>query len=157
MQFVSRQIRDVFDLIFVVITVAVLLGIAVNSYSAYIMRTHVAGALSIATTHKKNLVEDFYLTGEMPAGDPGDLGLVTNDNALDVVDFGRGGITFAIQEGTTSYLFSFRAALPDSVPRAPTLWLCGYAEAPDGYHATTENRTNIPLEYLPAECRGYDR
>ena len=154
LHFVSRRMRSVFDLAITITTLGVLVGTAAGTYHIYLMRAHVGEALMMAASIKERLTENFYLTGEWSSRDPGIFDLSGNDRTIKRIDYEKGGVTFAIERGDANYLLSFRAALPDASPRSPTLWLCGYAEAPDAYHTIAVNRTNLPLAYLTAECRG---
>lgn len=152
--FASRRIRTVFDVAITVVALGVIIGLAASNYGIYIMRAYTGEALMNAATLKQELAGHYYRTGEWLAADPGLFDYSDDKRATRNVEYEKGGFTFTIQHGKERYLLTFRAALSDSSPRSPILWLCGYDAVPKGYHTISKNRTNIPVKYLPAECRG---
>jgi type IV pilus assembly protein PilA len=154
LRFVSRRIYGIFDLAITIMILGILIGLSAGTYDAYIMRAHVGTALVNASMLKEELAEHYYLTGEWSSADPGIFDFSYRGEEVEFITYVKGGLTFSLEHNGTHHLLSFRAALPERNPRSPMLWLCGYDEVPTGYHAVAKNRTNIPLEYLPAECKG---
>ena len=48
---------------------------------------------------------------------------------------------------------SLRPAVVEEAPVVPVAWVCGFASGPDKMTVMGQNRTDIPQEYLPLNCR----
>ncbi len=132
------------------------MGLAAAIYYQYIMRAYAGEALSNAATLKEIVSGHYYRTGEWSPADPGIFDYSDGSRAIKSIDYEKGGFTFSIKEEKRLYKLSFRAALSDTNPRSTIIWLCGYGEAPNGYHTISTNSTNLPRKYLPVECRGLE-
>lgn len=147
----SRRLRGVFELAVVLAAAGVLVGLAVAGHEVQVERAHVANALHRAIHIKQEMAGAYAAYGHWPAPQelPGD-----DPGGTLRTEYANGAFTLLVEGERATYGVSFRAALPESSPRAPMLWLCGYAAVPPGYRTVAGNRTDIPAEYLPAACRG---
>jgi type IV pilus assembly protein PilA len=48
---------------------------------------------------------------------------------------------------------TLRPAIVKDHPQVPIAWVCGQAGVPAQMQAMGENRTDLPLEFLPVDCR----
>lgn len=48
---------------------------------------------------------------------------------------------------------TLRPAVVDDAPIVPVAWVCAFARGPDKMTVRGENKTDIPREYLPVNCR----
>lgn len=151
---VTRRLRGVSDFIIALGVWAGLVATAAGSYGLYIERAYVAEALSHAIAIKEELGAQFAESGRWPSD--AHFSLLRGENPKrpsPTVEFQEGAFTFVLGTGPI-HRVSFRAAVSTTSPRAPVIWLCGYATAPAGHHVAAPNQTDIPLLYLPAACRG---
>ena len=44
-------------------------------------------------------------------------------------------------------------AVVEDAPVVPVAWVCGHAKAPDNMTAQGRDRTDVPAQYLPINCR----
>lgn len=152
---ITRRQRGLVEIVLSVLIWSVLVGLAAGSYGFYVERAHVSDVLFHAITIKQDMTGfraesgHWPLAGPMPGGDWDDERTITK------VEYEEGGgFTFFISRNGETNRVSFRAAISESSPRAPVIWLCGYAAPPAGLRITARNRTDIPSGYLPASCRG---
>ena len=54
-------------------------------------------------------------------------------------------------------ILTLRPAIVADAPIVPVTWVCGNADGPGQMTVSGENRTNIPANYLPLNCRAPDR
>jgi hypothetical protein len=132
-----------------------LVALAVSAYKVYVERAYVAEALTHAITIKQEMTASRAETGRWSAVVTVRIPSVENrKRPAPEVEYAEGGFTFVLLNKTARRRVSFRAAVAESIPRAPVLWLCGYASPPAGYRVIARNQTDIPMLYLPAACRG---
>lgn len=90
-----------------------------------------------------------------------ELGLPPRDkligNTIAGVDVENGAVHITIGNKVAKSLdgkiLTFRPAMVIDSPISPIAWLCGYDEAVPGMEAVGTNRTDIPRELLPQNCR----
>ena len=54
-------------------------------------------------------------------------------------------------------ILTLRPAVVEDAPIVPVTWVCGNANAPDKMTVKGENKTNIPVNYLPFNCQSSGR
>lgn len=149
---ISRRLRGVVDFTMALGVWAGLVAVAAASYGMYIERAHVAEALAQAGVIKQEIGVRRAESGKWPAEIPFPLTQVENPRRPSPqIEVEEGAFTFVFRAG---HRVSFRAAVSTASPRAPIVWLCGYASAPPDHRVAAVNRTDIPMLYLPAACRG---
>jgi len=50
-------------------------------------------------------------------------------------------------------VLTLRPAVVADAPVVPVAWVCGNSTAPDKMTVQGENRTDIPMTFLPFKCR----
>lgn len=152
---VTRRLRSAVEFVLTSLIWGVLVGLATSTHMIYIERAHVAEILVHATTIKQEMTALRAETGRWPG--VMNIPIRNEENRkrpAAMVEYEEGAFTFVLGNESASNRVSFRAAVSESSPRAPVLWLCGYVSPPAGYRVTARNRTDIPMLYLPAACRG---
>jgi len=59
-----------------------------------------------------------------------------------------------VNSGIAGKILTLRPAVVEDAPIVPLAWVCGFAAVPGNMTARGDNRTNIPIGYLPFNCRG---
>lgn len=148
---ITRRLRGVFELAVVITAAGVLVGLAAAGHGVQVERARVADALHRAIHIKQEMAGAYAAYGRWPA--PQALPRDIPGGAVRA-EYADGAFTLFVEGTRATYGVSFRAALPEASPRAPMLWVCGYAAVPPGFRTVAGNRTDVPAEYLPAACRG---
>lgn len=149
---VNRRLRGVIDFIAALGIWAVLVGAAAATYGVYVERAYVAEALSQASLIREEFGVRYAESGLWPT----DIDI----SMMESEAIARPSPKLEVHDGAFSFVFaaghrvSFRPAVSMASPRAPVVWLCGYAAAPAGYRVAAANRTTVPMLYLPGACRG---
>jgi type IV pilus assembly protein PilA len=55
--------------------------------------------------------------------------------------------------GLRGMTLSLRPAVVEDAPIVPVAWVCGFARVPEKMTVTAANRTDLPKNWLPANCR----
>jgi type IV pilus assembly protein PilA len=153
--FVTRRLRGCLEFVLVLLIWGVLVALPISSYEVYVERGYVAEALFQATVIKQEMTAWRAVIGDWPAAaDMPNVDVQGNDRRSLRVDYEEGAFTIVLRRNNVIQRVGFRAAVSESSPRAPVVWLCGYASPPDGYRVVASPRTDIPMLYLPSACRG---
>jgi type IV pilus assembly protein PilA len=112
-----------------------------------IAKPRVEAAWAIAQTFPRDNAE-----AGLPAADK----IVNNYISSVTVQDGAIQIVFG---NSANYLIrgktlSMRPAVVEDAPVVPVAWVCGNAAWPDKMTVKGENKTDIPVLYLPVNCRG---
>ena len=157
--FVTRRLRGCVEFLLVLLIWGVLLAIAATSIEVYIERSRVTEVFSFVPVIKQELTAMRAETGRWPA--VVNIPVVGSQREghniskyIAKVEYEEGAFTVVFQRSNTTYRISFRAAVSESSPRSPVVWVCGYASPPAGYQVIAGNRSDIPIPYLPSSCRG---
>ena len=153
------------ELMIVVAIIGILAAIAIPAYQDYIIRAKITEGLSLADGAQTAVAETYQSNGNFPStgnsssnnsyGLPIDTDIkgtyVTSVHALGgngevEITYGTnlGGSPSA--DGTTLYLTPLTSS-------GGIAWVCGYAQAPAGYTASSLPTSTVPEKYLPANCR----
>ena len=152
---VTRRLRGCLELVLVLLVWGVLVALPISSYGVYVERAYVAEALFQATVIKQEMTAWRAVTGGWPAAvDMPGIDGQGQDRRSVKVEYAQGGFTVLLGRNNVVHRVGFRAAVSESSPHAPVVWLCGYAPIPDGYRVVAGQHTDIPMLYLPSACRG---
>ena len=140
--------------------VAILALIAVPGYTDRIVRDQIAAALPLTDIAKAPVALSWATLQSFPAdnaaaGLPPAEKIVNNFISSVAVQAGAIQITFGnsangMIKGKT---LSLRPAVVLDAAVVPVAWVCGDAAAPVQMTVKGENKTNIPANYLPVNCR----
>ena len=148
------------EMLVVMVVVAILALIALPGYQDQIVRKQIADALPLADIAKPPVALAWGLALPLPANNA-DAGLPAADKIVNNVIS-----SVSVQDGAINILFgnsangiikgkilSIRPAVVEDTPVVPVTWVCGYAKPPEKMAAKGENKTNIPMGFLPFACR----
>lgn len=153
--FVTRRLRGGVEFLLAFLVWGLLVALAASAYKVYIERAYVAEVLFHAIAIKQEMTALRAETGRWPAAVNIPITPETNRKRPPAeIEYEEGAFTFVLWGAPANNRLSFRAAVSESSPRAPVLWLCGYVSPPPGYRVIARNQTDIPTLYLPAACRG---
>ena len=152
------------ELIAVVAVVAILATLALPSYLDRIVRDQIKEALPLADIAKQPIATSWSLIQTFPAdnaaaGLPPSEKIVANYVRAVAIENGALDITFGNRANgaIAGKILTLRPAVVEDAPIVPIAWACGYAEAPENMTVKGENRTSIPAQLLPIECRALAR
>lgn len=144
--------------------VGVLALLAVPSYQDRIVRDQIISATPLADIAKAPIALSWATLQAFPAdnvgaGLPPAEKIVNNFISSVLVQAGAIHITFGnsangVIKGKT---LSLRPAIVADAPVVPVAWVCGDASGPGQMTIKGENRTDIPANYLPYNCRAPGR
>lgn len=156
-------VRNGFSLLEMLVVIAVM-GIlamtAIPSYMHQIVRRQIIDAVPLADIAKKPIASSWTLAQSLPSDNAG-AGLPAEDmvvsNFIKSVSVQEGAIQITFGNSANGLikgkLLTLRPAVVESAPVVPVSWVCGYAAGPGKMTVKGENKTNIPAEYLPLNCR----
>jgi len=144
--------------------VGVLALLAVPSYQDRIVRDQIISATPLADIAKAPVALSWAALQAFPAdnasaGLPPAEKIVNNFISSVLVDAGAIHITFGNSANglIRGKILTFRPAVVLDAPVVPVAWVCGDAAGPGQMTVKGENKTNIPANYLPYNCRAPDR
>jgi len=155
--------RDGFTLIelMVVVTVICILALmALPSYYSKLVRDQIIEGSALANLAKGPIAAQWTTHKTLPA-DNAAAGLPAADlivgNLVRSVSVQDGAIHITYGNRAHGRLkdktLSLRPAVVEEAPVVPVTWVCGFASGPDKMTVMGQNRTDIPGEYLPLNCR----
>ena len=148
------------ELMVVVAIVAILALIAMPSYQGKLILDQIVEGSALANLAKAPISAHWSASKSLPP-DNASIGLPVADKIVHtlvravMVQDGVIHITFGnrangLLDGKT---LSLRPAVVDDAPIVPVAWVCGFATGPDKMTVRGDNKTDIPKEYLPFNCR----
>jgi type IV pilus assembly protein PilA len=148
------------ELIVAVAIVAILAVIAVPNYTDKIIKTQVNEALPLADIAKLPVAATWAATKSFPednasAGLPIAEKIVNNLVQSISIESGAIHITFGnhVNQLLQGKVLTLRPAVIEDAPVVPVVWVCGLATAPGNMTIKGNNKTDIPVRYLPIKCR----
>jgi type IV pilus assembly protein PilA len=148
------------EMMVVIGVVAILLLMAVPSYQDKFVRDQIVEALPLADIAKPPIAASWAALHSLPsdnasAGLPSADKIVNNFVSSVAVQDGALHVTFGNRANSLlkGKILTLRPAVVEDAPIVPVTWVCGYAAGPDKMTIRGENKTNIPLIYLPYKCR----
>jgi type IV pilus assembly protein PilA len=148
------------ELMVVIAIVGILALLAVPGFQSKIVRDQVLEALPLADIATTPIAGAWIAAQSFPA-DNADAGLPAEDrivsNLVSSVSVQGGAVHLTFGNRANGLLkgkvLTLRPAVVDDAPIVPVAWVCGYAPAPDKMTVRGENRTSVPMAYLPFKCR----
>jgi type IV pilus assembly protein PilA len=144
--------------------IAILALMAVPSYQDRIVRDQIIAATPLADIAKAPIALSWAALQALPAdntsaGLPPAEKIVNNFISSVLVDAGAIHITFGNSANglIKGKILTLRPAVVLDAPVVPVAWVCGDAAGPGQMTIKGENKTNIPANYLPYNCRAPDR
>jgi type IV pilus assembly protein PilA len=156
---------------FTMIEIAVVLAIvgilalmAVPSYQDRIVRDQIISAMPLADIAKAPIALSWATLQSFPADNAG-AGLPPPEkivnNFISSVSVQTGAIQVTFGNSANGIIkgkiLTLRPAVVVDAPVVPVAWVCGDAAGPAQMTIKGENKTNIPVNYLPYNCRAPDR
>jgi len=148
------------ELMMVLVVIAILAAIALPNMQDRLVRDQIVEAVRLADIAKAPVAAGWTALRILPvdnasAGLPNADKIVSNLVSAVTIDSGAIHITFgnranAAIQGKT---LSLRPAVVDDAPVVPVAWVCGAASAPKNMSLRGDNRTDVPVRFLPLNCR----
>ena len=140
--------------------IAILAAIAVPSLLDRIIRDQIVSSIPLVDIVKAPIAVSWATVQAFPAdnaaaGLPAAEKIVNNYISAVSVNDGAIDITFGNSAGgpIQGKILTLRPAIVTDVPIVPIAWVCGNANGPGQMTVMGENRTNVPANYLPSNCR----
>lgn len=144
--------------------VGILALLAVPSYQDRIVRDQIVSATPLADIAKAPVALSWASLQALPAdnvsaGLPPAEKIVNNFISSISIQAGAIHITFGNSANgiISGKILTLRPAVVLDAPIVPVAWVCGDAAPPRQMTVKGENKTNIPPNFLPYNCRAPDR
>lgn len=148
------------EMMAVIAVITILALMALPSYLDRIVRAQIESSLPIADIAKKPIAEAWKVLQEFPDDNAAALlpvadKIVGNYVTGMAVEKGAIHMTFGNQASGAikGKVLTLRPAVVADAPVVPVAWICGYAAAPAKMTAFGQDKTTVPPELLPLECR----
>ena len=148
------------EMMMVVGVIAILAMMAMPSYIEKIVRDQIIEALPLADLAKAPVALAWAAGVPFPdnneaAGLPAADKIVSNLVSSTLVQGSAIHITFSNRANGTirSKVLTLRPAVVADAPVVPIAWVCGNATPPDKMTVKGQNKTDVPVLYLPLKCR----
>lgn len=156
----SRRGFSLIELVIVLAVMAILALIALPNFTDKIVRDQITDALPLADVAKKPVAAAWALAHTLPtdnaaAGIPAADKIVSTYVSSVAVENGAVHITFGNSANglIKGKVLTLRPAVVEDAPVVPVSWVCAQAKVPDNMTAKGEDRTTVPAQYLPLNCR----
>ena len=140
--------------------ITILALIAMPSMQDKLVRDQIVEAVRLADIAKAPIATSWSTSHTLPedndaAGLPSFDKIVSNLVSAVKVEAGAIHLTFGNRANKAIHgkTLSLRPAVVEDAPVVPVAWVCGAAQAPDKMTAMGENRTDVPVRFLPMNCR----
>lgn len=157
---ISHHGFTLIEMIIVMAIIAILALMLVPTYQDKMIRDQIVEALPLADIAKKKIEASWSSAQVLPqsnkaAGLPPAEKIVSNHIKETTVQNGAIHITFGNNANPqiSGKTLSLRPAIVTDAPVVPIAWVCGNAPGPDKMTIKGENKTNVPVSYLPFNCR----
>jgi len=148
------------EMMVVVGIVAILALMALPSYQDKFIRDQIVEALPLADIAKAPIAAA-WASGQTFPPDNAGAGLPVADKIVNnfissvAVQGGAIHITFGnrVNKTISGKVLTLRPAVVEDAPIVPVTWVCGHAAPPGKMTVKGENKTDIPMTYLPFRCR----
>jgi len=151
---------NLIELMVVVAIIAILALMAVPSYHDKFIRDQVVEAMRLTDIAKGPIAVAWATTKAFPE-DNAAAGLPTPDKVVSnyvkslTVEAGAIHVVFGNQANGAlrGMTLSLRPAVVEDAPIVPVAWVCGFAAVPEKMTVMAANKTNLPKNRLPVNCR----
>lgn len=148
------------EMMVVLAVIAILCLIALPNVQDKLVRDQIVEASRLADIAKTPIAAAWAATKTLPsdnasAGLPVADKIVNNFVSAVTVEAGAIHMTFGNRANARiqSKVLSFRPAVVDDAPMVPVTWVCGHAAPPNKMTAKGDDKTNVPDNFLPLNCR----
>lgn len=156
----ARRGFTLLELMVVVAVLAILSLVALPSLRVRFARQSIAESTAVADAAKAQVAAAWARDHAWPA-DNAAAGLPPGEkmvgNVVSAVEVEQGAVHVRFgQQAHASirgHLLSFRPAVVPDAPVVPIAWVCGRAPVPDRMTAQGVDRTDLPEDLLPLNCR----
>lgn len=144
----------------VIAIVAILALIALPGVPDKVIRDQIVDAMKLTDIAKAPVAASWAAAARLPANN-GEAGLpaaeqiVNNYISSVAIESGAIQVTFGnrAHPNIRGKVLSLRPGVVEAAPMVPVAWVCGNAEPPIRMTAKGLNKTNIPAQLLPLNCR----
>lgn len=149
------------ELLFVLAVFAILMAMAIPGLRDITAKSQVKEGMALADLAKRGVQAAWTAKGEMPE-DNAAAAIPPRDkilgNLIKDVNVEGGAITLTYGNNAARMLDGKRVTLRPAVvadqPLVPIAWICHRLPVPKGMEVRGRDQTDIPLNFLPLECRG---
>jgi type IV pilus assembly protein PilA len=149
------------EMLIVVAVVAGLALLAIPGLQETALRKQVKDGLALSSVATTGVQLAYSLKGEMPAdnaaaGIPEAAKIVGNQVKAVNVEAGAVTLTFGnnAAKGLHDKQVTLRPAVVPGETRVPIAWICAATPVPTGMEVRGTDKTDMPMSWLPVECRG---
>jgi len=148
------------ELMVVIAIMGIMATMAVPSYQDRIVRAQVQEALKMSEAAQDSIGRYYRAHVRLPSSNA-QAGLPPPDkyvgNFVSQLLVTDGAVHLSFGQRSNRHLsaktLTLRPAVVDAYPAVPIAWVCGQAGVPSGMQGRGENRTDLPLHFLPIDCR----
>jgi type IV pilus assembly protein PilA len=148
------------EMMVVIAIIGVLVLMAVPSYQEKYVRDQIVEALPLADIAKAPVAASWAVAQALPdnnqaAGLPPADKIVSNLVRSVSIQDGAIHVTFGNRASSIirDKVLTLRPAVVADAPVVPVAWVCGNAAPPDKMTVKGENKTDVPVKFLPLKCR----
>ena len=148
------------ELVVVMAIIVILALMAVPSFHDKYIREQVIEAMRLTDIAKGPIASAWSTTKSFPddnaaAGLPAAEKIVSNYVKSLTVEAGAIHVVFGNQArgALRGMTLSLRPAVIEDAPIVPVAWVCGFAAAPEKMTVMAANKTDLPRNWLPVNCR----
>jgi type IV pilus assembly protein PilA len=148
------------ELMIVIAIIVILALIALPGVPDKLIRDRIVESLKLTDIVKTPVAASWAATAKLPV-DNAAAGLpvadkIVNDYISSVaIESGAIQVTFGNHANVAirGKTLTLRPGIVEDAPIVPVTWVCGDADAPNKMTAKGLNKTNVPVRYLPLNCR----
>jgi type IV pilus assembly protein PilA len=148
------------ELMIVVAIIVILALIALPGIPDKVIRDQIVEGMKLTDLAKAPVAASWKVAARLPvnngeAGLPAAEQIVNNYISSVAVESGAIQVTFGNQANAhiRGKVLTLRPGVVEAAPMVPVAWVCGHAEPPTPMTARGLNKTDIPLKFLPFNCR----